>query len=279
LASHTQDDGFHEIQLNGKQLVFLGMATTIVSVVIFLCGVLVGRGVSPLEPVAEAATASAADTPAPAPEPAPAAAATPVPEPAATEPAPPPRPEPEPPAAAPTVATSAPAPKPAAPPAQDPTYYDKLAKATSKPAAAAKPPVEPRAAEPRAAEPRPAEPRSAEPKPAAPAVAKAAEPGHAVPNATPPVAEPVAKPLPAPAPATGGGAIAVQVAALSSRTDAEVIARRLSGKGYAAYVLAPEAGAREIYKVRVGNYASADEAERVSRRLAQEEKLKPWVIR
>jgi cell division septation protein DedD len=39
------DDGFHEIHLSGKQLVFLCMATTVVSVVIFLCGVLVGRGV------------------------------------------------------------------------------------------------------------------------------------------------------------------------------------------------------------------------------------------
>jgi hypothetical protein len=41
----AEDDGFHEIQLNGKQLVFLFMAATVVSVVIFLCGVLVGRGV------------------------------------------------------------------------------------------------------------------------------------------------------------------------------------------------------------------------------------------
>ena len=39
------DDSFHEIQLSGKQLVFLFMAITVVSVVIFLCGVLVGRGV------------------------------------------------------------------------------------------------------------------------------------------------------------------------------------------------------------------------------------------
>lgn len=39
------DDGFHEIHLSGKQLVFLFMATTVVSVIIFLCGVLVGRGV------------------------------------------------------------------------------------------------------------------------------------------------------------------------------------------------------------------------------------------
>ena len=45
MAAYTQDDAFHEIQLNGKQLVFLFMAATVVSVVIFLCGVLVGRGV------------------------------------------------------------------------------------------------------------------------------------------------------------------------------------------------------------------------------------------
>jgi len=45
LAPDTEDDGFREIQLNGKQLVFLFMAATVVSVVIFLCGVLVGRGV------------------------------------------------------------------------------------------------------------------------------------------------------------------------------------------------------------------------------------------
>lgn len=40
------DEGFHEIQLNGKQLVFLFMASTVVAVVIFLCGVMVGRGVA-----------------------------------------------------------------------------------------------------------------------------------------------------------------------------------------------------------------------------------------
>src|SRR5829696_3131333 len=39
------DEGFHEIQLNGKQLVFLFMSATVVAVVIFLCGVMVGRGV------------------------------------------------------------------------------------------------------------------------------------------------------------------------------------------------------------------------------------------
>jgi cell division septation protein DedD len=45
LTHDGSEDGFHEIQLSGKQLVFLFMATTVVSVVIFLCGVLVGRSV------------------------------------------------------------------------------------------------------------------------------------------------------------------------------------------------------------------------------------------
>jgi cell division protein FtsN len=44
-ARSLPEDGFHEIQLSGKQLVFLFMATTVVSVFIFLCGVLVGRNV------------------------------------------------------------------------------------------------------------------------------------------------------------------------------------------------------------------------------------------
>jgi hypothetical protein len=60
LSHDNTDDGFHEIQLSGKQLVFLFMATTVVSVVIFLCGVLVGRGVR-----AEAMGAATPDPPRP----------------------------------------------------------------------------------------------------------------------------------------------------------------------------------------------------------------------
>ena len=88
------DDGFHEIQLNGKQLIFLFMAATVVSVVIFLCGVMVGRGVrsgrgetsasAELETPAQAAPAPIAPAPAPASS-APAKAQA---KPAATAPAP-----------------------------------------------------------------------------------------------------------------------------------------------------------------------------------------------
>jgi hypothetical protein len=82
MTQDIADDGFHEIQLSGKQLVFLFMATTVVSVVIFLCGVLVGRGVRS-ERTAQAADA-ALTTPASDPTPVqeqPAAQASPVAEP------------------------------------------------------------------------------------------------------------------------------------------------------------------------------------------------------
>jgi cell division septation protein DedD len=53
------DDGFHEIQLSGKQLVALFMATTVVAVVIFLCGVQVGRNVKGDRVAAEPSDTSA----------------------------------------------------------------------------------------------------------------------------------------------------------------------------------------------------------------------------
>jgi cell division septation protein DedD len=55
------DEGLREIQLNGKQLVFLFMASTVVAVVIFLCGVMVGRGVRGQRPALEAAVEAASD--------------------------------------------------------------------------------------------------------------------------------------------------------------------------------------------------------------------------
>jgi len=53
------DQGVREIQLNGKQLVFMFMTATVAAVVIFLCGVMVGRGVNTTH--ASAATAVATE--------------------------------------------------------------------------------------------------------------------------------------------------------------------------------------------------------------------------
>jgi DedD protein len=63
-ARSLPEEGFHEIQLSGKQLVFLFMATTVVSVFIFLCGVLVGRNVR--VEAADVTPSALAATPAPA---------------------------------------------------------------------------------------------------------------------------------------------------------------------------------------------------------------------
>lgn len=138
LTHDFADDGFHEIHLSGKQLVFLFMATTVVAVVIFLCGVQVGRSVPTQrtqEAFADPTPMASAQTPAP-----PAAAAGP---PAAEPPVPPAetdelsykkrlegeatakeslKPAPEPPArtAPPVTARAQPAPAPAPAPAAAP---------------------------------------------------------------------------------------------------------------------------------------------------------------
>ncbi len=59
------DDGFQEIHLGNKQLVFLAMTGVVVLVVAFLFGVLVGRGARPDAPAALTADAEAAGEPAP----------------------------------------------------------------------------------------------------------------------------------------------------------------------------------------------------------------------
>ncbi|MGH9163625.1 MAG: SPOR domain-containing protein [Vicinamibacteraceae bacterium] len=268
MAYDPQDDGFHEIQLSGKQLVFLFMATTVVSIVIFLCGVLVGRGV-PRETeasgmAADAGLQSAGDAGAPAAGQGGATAGTSIPSPAETQP------------------TSE----------QGLSYPERLADQQPpaeqvKPRADAKPevPEEPAVEEGAAAEkaaPEPSDARSSgegdekaaseaseeAPSPSTPAtLAKSAAEESSKPAATESSAE------------SGSGSWTVQVAALSERDEAEVVAKRLQSKGYLAFLVGPSGGGATMYRVRVGNYKDRAEAERVMRRLAQEERLKPWITR
>jgi cell division protein FtsN len=261
-ALEAGDDGFHEIQLNGKQLVFLGMATTLVSVVIFLCGVLVGRGVKPLDTVAQAGGPQAFEAPAPSVAPGTVAAATPTPPPAA----PPSTPGANGAAAAAAGAADGAAgdtePTPVGDDAEAPEVTPAPAAAAPAPAPAVVPPTAPAKT---AATPVPD-------KPAKPELRDALKP--------------VAKPTPAPAavaaaaPATGGaGKIAVQVGAFATRKEADTLAKRLSGRGYAVYVMNPTGDGKKVFRVRVGNYASNDEAQQVSAKLAAQENLKSWITR
>jgi cell division septation protein DedD len=153
----TTNEGFREIQLNGKQLVFLFMAATVVSVVIFLCGVLVGRGVRPDRPAAPEATSAAI-----APDPAVSAPAGQT----ATTPMLPPA---EPPA-----------------PADELSYYDRLQKNNTPRENLKSPSVAPKASSstpPRTVTPPPVvarQPSSADVHPAASSVGEPSGPGFAV---------------------------------------------------------------------------------------------------
>jgi DedD protein len=248
-----QDEGFHEIQLNGKQLVFLFMAGTVVAVVIFLCGVMVGRGVPERTLVAGAATAAPLDPTAALPPPSSSTASTDDNQPLTagetlTYPSllenPDPPAETLAPTAEPAIAT---APKPAAAAAPEPMP---LPAPMPKPAAPKPAPV---AAAPVAAAPKPATPA---PKPA---------------PLTPPVAAAAASSLNEPA----GSGFVVQVAAVRQRAEADRIAQRLTGKGYPAFVTTSGAN----FRVRVGKFDDRRQAETVAGRLEREEQFKPWITR
>jgi cell division septation protein DedD len=246
----VNDEGFREIQLNGKQLIFLFMAVTVVLVVTFLFGVLVGRGaregadtaqIARGEVAADAGIAPAADNP--------------------------------PPAAA-TGAAATPA--PAAPQAEELSYADRLLRDTPaeenlKSPAAAEPPA-PVVQEP-VAERTPARPPPRE-----------AQPTSAATPPAPRVAQPASAPPPAvEAQATdpAGPGFAVQVAAYRDRRDADTLAKQLTAKGYPAFVMDPVKGtSTALFRVRVGKYKTLKDAEAVETRLQTAEQLtNAWIAR
>jgi DedD protein len=240
------DEGFHEIQLNGKQLVFLFMFATVVLVGTFLCGVMVGRGVR-----AERGEQAAAATDLPS-SPPPTAPATPPPAATSSTPAP---------------AGKAHAPAPPEPAEDD--YYDNLTK--QKPDdESLKPAAKPKAGTPPVTPPKQAPAATS----AAPATTPAPGPEKPKPTPAPP---PVADQS-QPAAVTSGG-FAVQITALRDRGEADAIVKRLVTKGYPAYVLNPLPGKPPVYRVQVGRYKNRGDADRIAGRLKKEEQFSPWVTR
>jgi len=298
MASPAIDDGFHEIQLNGKQLVFQFMAATVVSVVIFLCGVLVGRGVRSERTVAQVAALNEAPTPDILPS-EPAASPSAVQAGADPRTAAPPAPvdeksttvsedilpdsakaaeareASEKPASAPSPASSVAKPEKASKPEKS----EKSAKAerSAKAEKTAEKPVEKPADKPaeKLAD-KPTE-RSAEkpaPKPISEPVAAAPAASAALKDATP-----AASPSPKSAAATPSDGYAVHVAAVNARNDADAIAKRFNSKGYSAYVEVPPNGTGTVFRVRIGTFKTKREAETIAAKLQKEEQIKPWVTR
>jgi cell division septation protein DedD len=264
----VQEDAFHEIQLNGKQLVFMFMVATIASVVIFLSGVFVGRGVRVERSGSDEA---AALVEAPVADAAPAKSST-----------------------APALAQGTDPRVVAPPPAvDDQSYVSRLEKRNPpvedlKPASASSatgphgaaatgggkaapvPPAPSKSAARSAESSTAAKPAEAKPgvKPAVPAAVT--PPAAAAPAAAAASAAPAA-------PASGG--FVVQVAALNARNEADAIAKRLVAKGYAAFVQTPSNGTPAVFRVRIGPLSTRLEADALAAKLQKEEQFKPWVTR
>ena len=251
------DESFREIQLNGKQLVFLFMAATVVSVVIFLCGVLVGRGVRGSTATVEIASADIGPDPSPR-----------------ESMVPPENTTPQPTVSGPAGSGGATA------PAEELSYAERLLRDA--------PPEEHLKDAPGVpTKPQPAPPPLPGPAPTVqePVAPKVSAPRTPAPEAAPPV--------PAPAPAAkaqvasastasdpSGPGFAVQVAISKDRREADTLAKDLIAKGYPAFVMDPAKGAPAgIYRVRVGKYKNRKDAEEIAARLKAVEQFAPWIAR
>jgi len=254
----VSDEGFREIQLNGKQLIFLFMAVTVVLVVTFLFGVLTGRGVRQ-----GAVTESAMGSSDAAGDVAPDQGLSP----AADN------------AAAPTPAGGSPPDAPAAPQTEELSYADRLLRDTApeenlKPAPReTEAPVvqEPVASPSATAKQAPAPTASARPVPAPPAPVKAPSPTAT--DKTSVAATQASDP--------SGPGFAVQVAAFPDRREAEKLVKSLTAKGYPAFVMDPVQGApTKLFRVRVGKYPNRSVAEGVQAKLAKAEQFTTaWIAR
>lgn len=246
LSHDTAEDGFHEIQLSGKQLVFLFIVTTSVVVGVFLFGVLVGRGARETrseEPTPATSAAPSTSAPVDTSDP---RIAEPPPIPAESD-------------------KAADSEKPDALSYPDRLTGDKPARESLKGSSEEPRPGPAVVAPPKeaiAAVKEPANPKAAAPKPEAPAP---------VPSRTAPVDVPTAG---------RAGTWLVQVIATRDQAVATSVVKKLTSKGYPAFLINPVAGAPQpFYKVQVGRYNDRSEAEQVSQRIKKEEQFQSWILR
>jgi cell division septation protein DedD len=245
----VNDEGFREIQLNGKQLIFLFMAVTVVLVVTFLFGVLTGRDLRQSAAATEIVSGEVAPNSGAAPR--------------ADRGAPP--------APAGNGASQA----PAAPATEELSYAERLLRDTpaeenlkSSTASGTASTAAPVVQEP-VAEKAPAPPKDKAPAPVVPAPQPVQSTSVPAPAATAQPSDP-----------TGPG-YAVQVAAYRNRRDADTLAKQLTAKGYPAFVMDPVKGtSTSLFRVRVGKYKTLKDAEAVEARLQSAEQLtNAWIAR
>ena len=229
----------HETTPTAKQIVFLFMAATVVAVVVYLCGVLVGRGV----PISGGPSRTGASAVRPSVDLPPATLGSPSSEPSA-----------------------------AASESGELTYYRRLDGSQTPPEVL-----------------RPASIGGAPDVGTVPAqilegnddprnAAESRKPGIPAATVDSQMSEPAVPESPPGAQVADG--FSVQVMALRSLAAAQEVVTRLSGKGFPASVVLPEADAPSaLFRVRVGPYTDRAEAQRIMRRLESEEQFEAFVTR
>jgi len=74
-----------------------------------------------------------------------------------------------------------------------------------------------------------------------------------------------------------GGKYTVQVMATSSKSKAEQQLSTLQANGYTAFMKEEKAGDTSVFKVRVGRFSDKDSAKKIATKLKQELRLESWV--
>lgn len=125
--------------------------------------------------------------------------------------------------------------------------------------------------------------KPAKPSPKAETESPEPKPKPAKPKVEAESPEPKPKPIASPrvaeaSPAPVSGVFSIQVGAFKDKASAESIVTHLKSKGFAAFVVSTEGTDGDFYIVRVGSYTAKTDAERIERRLRDEEKYKPFIV-
>lgn len=233
-----EEAGYYEVQLNNKQLVFFFMAAVATSVVIFLCGVMVGRGVR------DATLAAGGNSI----------------------------------MSKPRVGQSGRSMKTTVPPADVRRELDfpKRLEAETVDAELQTPASNPEKLVASVTKSRKAR-KTTEPNARAGSTSEASEEASAKPKKSLPKSTPPKRAASADPGVIGGerGAFTIQVVALKTEESAASLVKRLKDASYRAYL--EPGGSAGLYRVRVGRFGSRVEAEQVAAQLRDVQKFKPYI--
>jgi len=241
-----EEKSYYEIQLDNKQLILVFLAGVTVCVLIFILGVMIGKGKKETEMALAAKS-----------------------EPSRTKMSEPDLNPPQEPATAVDPSNDKKG-KKAKENAKPDVSDDDMDFDSSQPSASAKPTA------PQKSEVKQKPDQEAHTLPGVAAV-KQTQPAESSLTQTPMLTEPPAKPTASASTADTGKKYTVQVMATGSKPKAQQELTTLKAKGYTAYLSEDKTAKGSVFKVRVGHFSDSDSAKKLALRLKDELKLETWV--